>query len=191
MTLTEKVNVTRGHTGACVGNSGNVSRLGVPPLCFSDAPDGVRGQELVSAFPAQIVVGATFDRNLMYRYGEALGQEYRGKGINVALLPVAGPLGRVARGGRNWEGFGADPFLSGAGMDAVVRGLQGQGVIGEAKHWLLNEQEYRRLPDSEGESMSSNVDDRTLHELYAFPFMTHYMLVLRVLCKLYRQRPTT
>ena len=171
MTLEEKVNVTRGHTGLCVGNSGNVDRLGLPALCFADAPDGIRGQEFVSAFPAQIVVGATFDRELMYRYGKALGEEYRGKGINVALLPVAGPLGRVARGGRNWEGFGADPFLSGAGMRAVTTGLQQQGVIAQAKHWLLNEQEYRRNPGSMGESMSSNVDDRTIHELYAFPFM--------------------
>jgi beta-glucosidase len=171
MTIEERVNVTRGHTGQCVGNSGTVPRLGLPALCFSDAPDGVRGQEFVSAFPAQIHVGATFDRDLLYRYGKALGEEYRGKGINVALLPVAGPLGRVARGGRNWEGFGADPYLSGAGMEAVVKGVQEQGVIAQAKHWLLNEQEYRRNPGIDGEAMSSNVDDRTIHELYAFPFM--------------------
>lgn len=105
MTTEEKANVTRGHEGQCVGNSGVVSRLGVPALCFADAPDGIRGQEFVSAFPAQIMVGASFDRDLMYRYGVALGEEYRGKGINSALLPVAGPLGRVARGGRNWEGI--------------------------------------------------------------------------------------
>ena len=104
MTLEEKVNVTHGHEGQCVGNSGAVPRLGVPQLCFADAPDGIRGQEFVSSFPAHIMVGASFDRDLMYRYGKALGEEYRGKGINAALLPVAGPLGRVARGGRNWEG---------------------------------------------------------------------------------------
>lgn len=51
-----------------------------------------------------MVVGATFDRSLMRRFGDAMGMEYYKKGINVALLPVAGPLGRVARGGRNWEG---------------------------------------------------------------------------------------
>ncbi|KAI7542965.1 glycoside hydrolase family 3 protein [Hortaea werneckii] len=171
MTLEEKVNVTHGHEGQCVGNSGAVPRLGVPQLCFADAPDGIRGQEFVSSFPAQIMVGASFDRDLMYRYGKALGEEYRGKGINAALLPVAGPLGRVARGGRNWEGFGADPYLSGAGMENVVLGLQDQGVIGTAKHFLLNEEEFRRNPGELGEAMSSNVDDRTLHELYAFPFM--------------------
>lgn len=100
--------MTRGHVGTCVGNTPAIERLGVKSLCFSDAPDGIRGQEFVSSFPAQLTVGATFDRDLMYRYGKALGEEYRGKGINVALLPVGGPLGRVARGGRNWEGFGAE-----------------------------------------------------------------------------------
>ncbi|USW53776.1 Putative glycoside hydrolase, family 3, glycoside hydrolase family 3 domain, immunoglobulin [Septoria linicola] len=171
LTLEEKVNMTRGHTGLCVGNTPNITRLGIPALCFADAPDGIRGQEFVSSFPAQLTVGATFDKQLMYEYGKALGEEYRGKGIHVALLPVAGPLGRVARGGRNWEGFGADPYLSSVGMREVTTGLQGQGVIAQMKHWLLNEQEWRRNPGSMGESTSSNADDRTIHELYAFPFM--------------------
>lgn len=56
-------------------------------------------------------------------------------------------------------------------MENVVLGLQDQGVIGTAKHFLLNEEEFRRNPGELGEAMSSNVDDRTIHELYAFPFM--------------------
>ncbi|ORY19231.1 beta-glucosidase-related glycosidase [Clohesyomyces aquaticus] len=171
MTLDEKSNMTHGFPGKCVGNTGAVTRLNIPPLCFADAPDGIRGQEFVSAFPAGIHVAATWDRSLMYQYGHALGAEYREKGINVALGPVAGPLGRVARGGRNWEGLSADPYLAAAGMGAITRGIQENGVIATPKHWLLNEQEWRRLPNSMGESLSSNVDDRTLHELYVFPFM--------------------
>ncbi|KAF7188364.1 putative beta-glucosidase M [Pseudocercospora fuligena] len=171
MSLIEKVNMTRGHTGLCVGNTFNISTLGIRSMCLADAPDGIRGQEFVSSFPAQLTVGATFDRDLMYEYGKALGEEYRGKGINVALLPVGGPLGRVARGGRNWEGFGADPFLSSVGMREVTVGLQDTGVISQMKHWLLNEQEWRRNPGSMGESISTNADDRSIHELYAFPFM--------------------
>ncbi|KAJ4289861.1 hypothetical protein N0V90_011194 [Kalmusia sp. IMI 367209] len=171
MTLEEKANITRGYTGQCVGNSGAIPRLNIPPLCFADAPDGIRGQEFVSAFPAGIHVAATFDHDLMYRYGRALGSEYRGKGINVALGPVAGPLGRVARGGRNWEGLSADPYLAGAGMGAITRGIQENGVIATPKHWLLNEQEFRRRESNLGEAVSSNVNDRAIHELYAFPFM--------------------
>ncbi|GAB1316158.1 beta-glucosidase [Madurella fahalii] len=171
MTVEEKVNITRGWPGICVGNTGEVPRLGVPPLCFADGPDGIRGQEFVSAFPAGIHVAATFDRDLMYQYGRALGSEFYGKGINVALAPVAGPIGRVAKGGRNWEGLSNDPYLAGAGMGAITRGIQDAGVIATPKHWLLNEQEFRRRWTSMGDAISANVDDRTLHELYAFPFM--------------------
>ncbi|KAH8433159.1 beta-glucosidase [Aspergillus melleus] len=171
LTVEEKTNLTRGHDGQCVGNSGAVPRLSIPSLCFSDAPDGVRGQEFVSAFPAGIHVASTWDRSLLYQYGHALGEEYHDKGVNVALGPVAGPLGRLARGGRNWEGLGADPYLAGVGMGAITKGIQEAGVIANAKHWLLNEEEWRRNPGDMGESLSSNVDDRTLHELYAFPFM--------------------
>ncbi|KAK3081818.1 hypothetical protein LTS18_001826 [Coniosporium uncinatum] len=171
MTVEERVNVTRGFPGSCVGNSGAVPRLGIPPLCFADAPDGIRGSDFVSAFPAGIHLGATWDAKLMYDYGKALGREYRDKGINVALGPVAGPLGRVARGGRNWEGLTNDPYLSGIGVGEITRGLQDSGTISTVKHWLFNEEEYRRNPGPEGEAISSNVDDKTLHELYAFPFM--------------------
>ncbi|KAK4145633.1 putative beta-glucosidase M [Dichotomopilus funicola] len=172
MTVEEKVNVTRGWPGPCVGNTGEVPRLGLPSLCFADGPSGIRGQEFVSAFPAGIHLAATFDRDLMYRYGQALGAEYYGKGINVALGPVAGPLGRVVRGGRNWEGLSNDPYLAGVGMGAITRGIQEAGVIATPKHWLFNEQEFRRRwTANDGEAISANVDDRTLHELYAFPFM--------------------
>ena len=99
-------------------------------------------------------VGATFDRSLMRRFGDAIGAEFFNKGINVALLPVAGPLGRVARGGRNWEGFGADPYLSGAGMEAVTIGVQEQGVIVQSKHWLLNEQVRVMRPVDRGDVQS-------------------------------------
>ncbi|KAK3991518.1 beta-glucosidase 1 [Cladorrhinum sp. PSN332] len=172
MTLSEKVNLTHGHAGQCVGNTGAIPRLGIPSICFADGPSGIRGQEFVSAFPAGIHLAATFDKDLMYKYGKALGEEYRGKGVNVALGPVAGPLGRIVKGGRNWEGLSNDPYLAGVGMGAVTRGIQDNGVIATPKHWLLNEQEFRRRWDSElGDAISAGVDDRTLHELYAWPFM--------------------
>lgn len=136
LTLEEKVNLTRGYIGACIGLTGAVPRLGIEPLCISDAPDGIRGQEYVSAFPASIHVASTWDRELMYEWGSALGEEYKGKGVNVILGPVAGPLGRLARGGRNWEGLSNDPFLAGAGMSAATRGIQDNGVIATAKVWL-------------------------------------------------------
>ncbi|KAI1082746.1 glycosyl hydrolase family 3 N terminal domain-containing protein [Whalleya microplaca] len=171
MTVEEVVNITNGWPGQCIGNTGAVPRLGVPPLCLADGPSGVRGQEFVSGFPAGIHMAATFDRTLLYQYGRALGYEFRGKGVNVALGPVAGPLGRIAVGNRNWEGLGNDPYLADVGMAGIAKGIQDAGAISSLKHWLLNEQDYRRNPSELGEALSSNVDDRTLHELYAYPFM--------------------
>ncbi|KXH51050.1 glycosyl hydrolase family 3 N terminal domain-containing protein [Colletotrichum nymphaeae SA-01] len=172
MTVEELANFTHGWDGLCTGNTGSVPRLGIEPICLQDGPDGVRAQEFVSAFPSGIHLGATWDKNLSYAYGEALGAEFRGKGINVGLGPVGGPLGRIARGGRNWEGLSNDPYLSSVGVGGITKGMQDAGTIACPKHWILNEQEYRRNPSvEEGEAGSSNVDDRTLHELYVFPFM--------------------
>ncbi|CCC09733.1 hypothetical protein SMACR_03290 [Sordaria macrospora] len=176
MTPFELQNLTRGYPGPCVGNTGAIPRFSIPPLCFYDGPSGVRGQEFASAFPAGIHLAATWDSDLMYRYGRAVGAEYRGKGVNIALGPLAGPLGRVAKGGRNWEGLGSDPYLAGVGMGKIVEGVQGEGVIATAKHFLLNEQEYRRrwgqdTPGGEGHAISANVGDRALREMYVWPFM--------------------
>ena len=129
LTLEEKSNLTHGVSGPCVGQTGAVPRLQIPELCFADAPAGVRGQEFVSSFPAGIHLGATFDRDLMLRYGHALGREYRGKGIHVALGPFIGPIGRVVRGGRNWEGWSPDPVLAGIANAETVKGIQDAGVI--------------------------------------------------------------
>ncbi|KAL2134882.1 hypothetical protein VTI74DRAFT_10608 [Chaetomium olivicolor] len=182
MTVAEKANLTRGFPsastsdggggGPCVGNTGGVPRLGIPPLCFYDGPSGLRGHEFASAFPAGVHLAATFDRELMYAYGRAVGSEFYGKGVNFALGPVAGPLGRVAKGGRNWEGLGSDPFLAGVGMGRVTQGMQDAGVVATAKHWVLNEQEERRRwVEGVGDAVSANVGDRVLHEVYVWPFM--------------------
>ncbi|KAB5542385.1 glycosyl hydrolase family 3 N terminal domain-containing protein [Coniochaeta sp. 2T2.1] len=100
----------------------------------------------------------------MRRRGEAMGEEFRGKGIDVQLGPVAGPLGRVPAGGRNWEGFSPDPYLTGVAMAETVGGIQSRGVVACAKHYILNEQEHFR------NSMDVRVDDRTMHEVYLWPF---------------------
>ncbi|KEQ92451.1 glycoside hydrolase family 3 protein [Aureobasidium subglaciale EXF-2481] len=102
------------------------------------------------------------------------------KGTTVALAPAGvGPLGRVAQGGRKREGFGNDPYpcLAGILAGATVRGAQEQGVIACTKHFIANEQEIGRNPlqatDANKktiETLSTNIDDRTMHELYMWPF---------------------
>lgn len=88
--------------------------------------------------------------------------------------PVAGPLGRTPLGGRNWEGFSPDPYLTGIAMDLTIRGNQDAGVQVSAKHYVGNEQETQRsnsvLDGKPVEGISSNIDDRTMHELYVWPF---------------------
>lgn len=106
----------------------------------------------------------------MYARGIALGAEFRGKGINVFLGPTVGPLGRKPRGGRIWEGFGADPVLQAVGGALTIQGVQEQGVIATIKHYILNEQEMYRMYSIAQPGYSSNIDDRTLHELYLWPF---------------------
>ena len=106
----------------------------------------------------------------MYARGIALGAEFRGKGINVFLGPTVGPLGRKPQGGRIWEGFGADPVLQAVGGALTVQGVQEQGVIATIKHYILNEQEMYRMYSIVQPGYSSNIDDRTLHELYLWPF---------------------
>lgn len=99
-------------------------------------------------FPAGVSVAATWDRDLLYQRGVDMGAEFRGKGAHVALgyvpylmlrrpfidslvRPVAGPLGRSVLGGRNWEGFSPDPYLTGISFAETIKGIQSQKVQGK------------------------------------------------------------
>ncbi|KAI5804404.1 putative beta-glucosidase [Geopyxis carbonaria] len=180
LTLLEKVNLTTGtgwQNDHCVGNVGSIPRIGFPALCMQDSPLGVRFGQYSSAFPAGLNAAMAWDRKLMYKRGYAMGEEFKGKGVNVALGPVAGPLGRHPEGGRNWEGFSVDPWATGIGMMETIKGMQDAGVVATAKHFIGNEQEhFRQVTESRGfgtnltETLSSNIDDRTMHELYLWPF---------------------
>ncbi|KAF7715862.1 Beta-glucosidase [Penicillium ucsense] len=173
MTLAEKVNLTTGtgfFMGPCVGQTGSALRFGIPNLCLQDSPLGIRNSDHNTAFPAGITVGATFNKELMYQRGVAIGEEARGKGINIQLGPAVGPLGRKPRGGRNWEGFGADPSLQAIGGAQTIKGMQSTGTIATIKHFIGNEQEIHRMSNVAQIGYSSNIDDRTLHEIYLWPF---------------------
>ncbi|KAH7904316.1 glycoside hydrolase family 3 protein [Hygrophoropsis aurantiaca] len=176
-TLEEKVNITTGvgwQNGLCVGNI--PANKNFPGLCLEDSPLGVRYTDFVTAFPAGVHVASTFNRALIRARGLAMGQEFKDKGVHVALGPMMN-MGRIAQGGRNWEGFGADPFLTGESAYETILGLQQGGVQATAKHFINNEQEHFRTQES------SNVDDRTQHEIYAHPFLRSVMAgVSSVMC---------
>lgn len=86
--------------------------------------------------------------------------------------PTIGPLGRTVTGGRNWESFSVDPYLCGKMGEQTVLGIQ-ESVLATAKHFIVNEQETNRSPNMFGfgnASLSSNIDDKTMHEYYLWPF---------------------
>ncbi|KAF2716418.1 glycoside hydrolase family 3 protein [Polychaeton citri CBS 116435] len=172
MTLPEMNNITYGYNDAetgCVGRSGSVPRLNFPGFCLHDAGQGVRNADGVNGYASGLHVAATWNKSMAYSRGKSMGAEFKAKGVNIALGPVVGPLGRIAEGGRIWEGFGPDPFLTGVLGAQTVRGLQ-ESVIASVKHFVGNEQETNRNPSGSVRASSSNIDDQTMHELYAWPF---------------------
>ncbi|KAI0010234.1 glycoside hydrolase family 3 protein [Xylariaceae sp. FL0662B] len=194
MTLEEKVNITRGFAvrdNVCAGNTGSVPRLGWPGMCLQDAGNGVRATDLVNGYPAALHVGASWDKNMTYERAWYMGKEFKAKGVNVLLGPNAGALGRTPLGGRNWEGFSVDPYLSGVLNAESIIGHQDAGVIANIKHYIGNEQENLRRPYHGVKAVSSNIDDRTLHELYLWPFMDSIRAgVASVMCSYQRVNNT-
>lgn len=175
MTLPEKVNITTGtgwRMGLSVGTTGPALNVGFPQLQLQDGPLGIRFADNATVWPAGITTGATFNKELFYLRGKGHGRETRQKGINVLLGPSVGPLGRMPAGGRNWEGFGTDPYLQGIAAAETIRGIQEEGVMATIKHFVANEQEHFRQSWEWGlpNALSTNIDDRALHELYAWPF---------------------
>jgi len=168
MTLEEKAAFCSGrdfwHTKA-------IERLGVPSVMMCDGPHGLRKQEgegdhlginksiETVCYPTAAALASSFDRDVMRRLGEALGQECQAE--NVAML--LGPGLNIKRSplcGRNFEYFSEDPYLAGEMGAAYVQALQSKGIAACAKHFACNDQETRRM------SGSSNLDERTLHEIY-------------------------
>jgi len=164
LTLDEKLSLIHGVPGPYVGNVPALTRLGLPALALSDGPAGV-GNDMkdVTVFPAPLTVAASWDVMLMETYAAALAEEQRAKGTNVVLAPMMN-IARIPQAGRNFEGYGEDPVLSGAMAAAAVRGIQSQGLVATAKHALDNEQETWR------EQVSVDVDERTQREIYLAPF---------------------
>ncbi|OAQ58286.1 beta-glucosidase [Purpureocillium lilacinum] len=156
----DKINMVTGYSRdeSCTGLTRVVPSIGYPALCLQDGPLNA------TVFPAGIQAASTWDTSLIYSRGFALGTESKAAGVHVLLGPAGGPLGKIPAGGRNWEGFSPDPYLTGIAMANTINGMQAAGVQACAKHVIGNEQEKNR------HTISSNIDDRTNHELYLWPF---------------------
>lgn len=156
MTLEEKLSMLSGKGF----DSRSLDRLGIPALKMTDGPLGVRWEPSV-AFPASIMLGAAFDTVLARRYGWALARETKAKGRNTILGPCVN-INRVPHGGRNFESYGEDPFLTSRLAVAYIKGVQAEGVVATTKHFAVNNQETDRM------TVDAVVDKRTLYEIY-FP----------------------
>ena len=158
MTLEEKVAYIGGYEGWYIRA---VERLGLPEVRMADGPQGVRNNTRSTLYPCGIAVAATWDKELVGQMGVALGKDSRARGVHILLGPGAN-IYRSPLCGRNFEYFGEDPYLAGEIAASYIIGLQSQGVMANMKHFAANNQEYAR------HSVSSDVDERTLHEIY-FP----------------------
>lgn len=156
MTLAEKLDYIGGYNDFYVRP---IPRLGVPALKMADGPAGVRNYGDSTAYPTGIALASTWNPALVEEVGVSMGQDARARGVHFLLAPAVN-IYRAPMCGRNFEYFGEDPFLSSRMAVAAVKGIQSQGVIATVKHFAGNNQEWDR------HHVSSDIDDRTLHEIY-------------------------
>jgi len=172
MTLEEKASLCSGLT---FWKTKPIERLGIQSLVMSDGPYGIRKQSEEDSyldfhtsksyicFPTAAGMAASFHKKLWHEMGIALGKECRAEQVDILLGPAVN-IKRSPLGGRNFEYLSEDPYVAGVLAAEYVKGLQDQGTSACVKHFAVNNQETRRM------SASSNVDDRTLFEIYLSVF---------------------
>jgi beta-glucosidase len=165
MTLAEKVSLA---AGATFWTTVPLARLGLPAIKVTDGPNGARGSswngDITSAcFPVGIALAATWHVDLVAGVGKALAEEAKTKGAVVLLGPTVN-IHRSPVNGRNFECYSEDPYLSARIAVAYIKGLQSNGVAACVKHFVCNDSEFER------QTISSEVNERTLHEIYLPPF---------------------
>ncbi len=168
MTLEEKASLCSGMNFWYLKG---VERLGIPSIMVTDGPHGLRKQagdadhvglnESVPAtcFPTASALAATWNRDLIFQVGEALGEECRQEKVGVILGPGAN-IKRSPLCGRNFEYFSEDPYLTGEIAKSHINGVQSLGIGTSLKHYAVNNQEYRRM------TIDAIVDERALREIY-------------------------
>ncbi|KAM0323485.1 hypothetical protein ACHAQA_008765 [Verticillium albo-atrum] len=163
--LSEKVSLLAGKD---FWHTMPLERHGVPSVRLSDGPNGVRGTKFfkgvqAACLPCGTGLAATWDVDLLHKAGVLIGEECRAKGAHCWLGPTVN-IARSPLGGRGFESFSEDPYLSGKLAGAYINGTQSTGVIAAIKHFVANDQEHERL------AVNVHVNDRALREIYLLPF---------------------
>jgi len=195
MTLDEKISLLHGtgmqglsemsplavHSNGGAGYVVGIPRLGIPAIQMSDAAYGVRSSgengRYSTALPADVAAAASWDLNAAHEYGALIGRELRAQGYNMSLGGGTN-LTREPRDGRTFEYLGEDPVLAGTMVREVMKGLQAQHVIGDIKHYALNDQESGR------NAVNVNIDQRSAREsdLLAFEIGLQDSDIAAVMC---------
>lgn len=155
-------------TGASFWTLHDEPAIGLGTIVVSDGPAGVRGQlwderDSSASLPSPTALAASWDLERVHRLGQLIAAEARRKGVGVALGPTVN-IQRSPRGGRHFEAYSEDPWLSGVVGTAFVKGVQSCGVGATPKHYVANDSETDRM------TVDVDVDERTLREVYLAPF---------------------
>jgi beta-glucosidase len=164
LTLEEKVSIL---SGSSAWHTTSVPRLNIPRVKMTDGPIGARGDSISGAtsacFPSASCLSSSWDKENIENIARAIGIEAKSKDADVLLGPTIN-LHRHPLGGRHFECYSEDPILTGELASSYVQGVQSVGVSACLKHFIGNDTEYQR------HFVSSNIDERTLRELYLLPF---------------------
>ena len=178
--IVEKVNLTTGigyGSGVCQANLGTIPKLEIDSICFQHGAHGVASTDFATNFPSSLAAGSTFNKDLIYQLGRAVGRESKGKGVNVLMGPSLN-LGYHAAAGQNSESFGSDPYLAGKLASAFVKASQYEGVLTCPKGFIGYEQQHFRHTDEwQGgkydelkSPLNVEITDKVMHETYLWPF---------------------
>jgi beta-glucosidase len=172
LTLEEKASLC---TGATVWTTAAIDRLGIPAMFLTDGPHGVRRVPDAGAiastslpatcFPTASCLASTWNTDALFSMGQALGEECIALNVDILLGPGVN-MKRSPLGGRNFEYFSEDPFLTGEMAAALINGIQSKGVGTSLKHFAANNQETQRM------LINAEIDDRALREIYLAAFET-------------------
>ncbi len=172
MSLKDKIALC---TGSDSWHTKEMEQYGIPSIMMCDGPHGLRCQKNVSdmmsineslpatCFPAAVTAGATWNRELYRREGEAIGREALANEVSIVLGPGCN-IKRNPLGGRSFEYISEDPYVAGHMAASFIQGVEGVGVGTSLKHFAVNNQEYKRM------NGDSRLDERALREIYLAPF---------------------